>query len=139
MAVHLECLLRDLLRDGPLPWSEMRRSLPDYAKTQAEEVLHTLVQQGALFRHPPVNRRMGTRFALSPANPLPAARAELRTLLDRLQSWGYDRAQVRESLLEALREEEWAEAHQHPTLPAPVPEQALLDTVVEFRMPVGSP
>ena len=41
---------------------ELRRKLPDYAKTQAEAILEEEVNQGRIYRHPPANSRSGPRF-----------------------------------------------------------------------------
>ena len=38
MRVHVEHLLRAALQEKPLGVSDLRRKLPDYAKTQADEL-----------------------------------------------------------------------------------------------------
>ena len=106
--VHLEQLLCNLLGAGPLTWSEIRKRLPDYAKIMAESVLDEQVARGKFFRHPPASARTGPRYGLEPADPRPHVQAELALLVSRLETSGFARAVVRETLLDLLREEEWA-------------------------------
>src|SRR6266581_2193183 len=39
MTVHVAALLRSALQEGPLSWSELRRSLPAYAQEKAQAIL----------------------------------------------------------------------------------------------------
>ena len=107
--VHLEQLLRQTLGDGPLPWSEVRRRLPDYAKLRAERLLEEQVARGRIFRHPAAGR-LGPRYSLSPPEPHPYLRPELDAILRRLQCLGFSRKQLRASALDYLLEEEWADS-----------------------------
>src|SRR2546425_6069431 len=50
MNVHVAHILRVVLQDSPLAWSELRRKLPDYAKALAESVLNEQLSQGLLHR-----------------------------------------------------------------------------------------
>lgn len=108
MRVHLEWLLRGVLGQGPLTWSEIRKRLPDYAKVQSESVLEELVAHGKLHRHPPAGRRAGPRFGLEAADPHPYVLPELNALFTRCERLGFGRAGVRAALLDLLRQEEWA-------------------------------
>jgi hypothetical protein len=108
MPVHLAQLLRQALEEGPLAWSELRRKLPDYAKTQAESVLEERVVQGLLYRHPPASSRGGVRFGLQRPDPKEYLRAELTGVFERLQRLGFSQVQLREGALDLLHEEEWA-------------------------------
>lgn len=107
MPVHIQRLLRDALQQGPLPWSELRRKLPAYAQAHAEHVLDEQVKQGVLHRHPRLGRG-GERFGLRPADPKDYLRQELVEVFGRLEQLGFTQAQLRESALELLHEEEWA-------------------------------
>ncbi|HYT94703.1 MAG TPA: hypothetical protein VEL76_38660 [Gemmataceae bacterium] len=108
MRVHVVQLLQAALSEQPLAVSELRRKLPDYAKTQAEAILEEEVAAGALHRHPPANSRSGPRFSAEPANPKTFLRNELPTLFSRLEKLGFSQAQLRQAALELLHEEEWA-------------------------------
>lgn len=122
MRVHIARLLQTALAEQPLAASELRRKLPDYAKTQAESVLEEEVAQARLFRHPPTNSRGGPRFGAAPPDPKSALRNELAGLFARLEHLGFTQAQLRQSALELLHEEEWAPAPsagpQQPAAPA---------------------
>ncbi len=107
MRVHVAQLLRTALSEQPLAVSELRRKLPDYAKTQAEAILEEEVANGALHRHPPANSRSGPRFSAEPANPKTFLRNELPALFTRLETLGFSNAQLRQAALELLHEEEW--------------------------------
>ncbi|MBV9124683.1 MAG: hypothetical protein JO112_15105 [Planctomycetes bacterium] len=113
MAEHVRALLGQVLENGPLPWTEIRRKLPAYAQTQAEAVLEEQVAQGRLFRHPRAGRG-GERFGLQAADPKDYLRTELGNLFRRLEQLGFTQNQLRESALDLLHEEEWS-----PTSPAP--------------------
>jgi hypothetical protein len=107
MRVHIAQLLRGALEGGPLAASELRRKLPDYAKTQAEAVLEEEVAQGRIHRHPPANSRSGPRFGVEPADPKTFLRSELGTLFARLERLGFAQARLRQAALELLHDEEW--------------------------------
>jgi hypothetical protein len=106
MREHVAQLVRRVLRDGALPWSELRRRLPDYAKILAETVLQDEVARRRLFQHPPLGPRLGSRYGLQPAGPEPYARQELTGVYERLAALGFNRDQARAALLEVLSEEE---------------------------------
>jgi hypothetical protein len=108
MPVHLEYLLRSLLEERPLPWSEIRRKLPDYAKTLAEPVLENQVARGILYRHPPINSRTGPRFGIRPPDPKEYLRSELSRVFERLEQLGFTVPQIRAGAIELLHEEEWS-------------------------------
>lgn len=128
MRVHLGQLLRGVLARGPLAWSELRRRLPDYAKTQAEPILQEELARGRLFAHPPLGPRLGPRYGLSPARPGPYVRQELDGLLRRMETLGFSPEQVRQALLEQLRSDNDRLA---PTRPEGPPTQAADETLVE--------
>jgi hypothetical protein len=107
MGEHLANLLEDTVREQPLPWSEIKRKLPDYAKTLAEPVLDEQVARGKLHRHPPLSSRSGPRFGTSTPDPKDNLRSELTGMFERLEKLGFTRVQVREAALEMLHEEEW--------------------------------
>jgi hypothetical protein len=107
MAVHITELLRSALREGPLPWSELRRKLPAYAQGQAESVLAEGVAQGVFYRYPR-SGRAGERFGLEPPDPKDYLRSELAALFRRLEPLGFSQARLREGALELLHEEEWS-------------------------------
>jgi hypothetical protein len=115
MPLHIAQLLRSALENGPLAVSELRRKLPDYAKTQAEVVLEQEVAQGRLHRHPPANSRSGPRFGAEPADPKTFLSTELGALFTRLERLGFTRSQLRQGALDLLHDEEWGP----PTTPAP--------------------
>ena len=110
MRVHVAYLLRAALEEQPLAASELRRKLPDYAKTQAEAVLEEEVAQGRIHRHPPANSRSGPRFGVHPPDPRTFLRNELGTLFGRLERLGFTQTQLRQAALELLHDEEWAPA-----------------------------
>ncbi|MCC6420592.1 MAG: hypothetical protein IT429_20330 [Gemmataceae bacterium] len=118
MRVHVTHLLQVALAEQPLAASELRRKLPDYAKTQAEAVLEEEVAQGRLFRHPPANARSGPRFGAMAPDPRTFLRTELNALFGRLARLGFGIPQLREAALEVLHDEEWA--------PTPEPEPAAI-------------
>jgi hypothetical protein len=107
MTVHIAQLLVNALEAGPLAASELRRKLPDYAKTQAEAVLEEEVVQGRIHRHPPANSRSGPRFGAEPPDPKTFLRTELGTLFGRLERLGFSQTQLRQAALELLHDEEW--------------------------------
>ncbi len=121
MRVHVAQLLQTALHEQPLAASELRRKLPDYAKTQAEAILEEEVVQGRLYRHPPQNARSGPRFGVAPPDPRTFLRTELNTLFGRLGRLGFTRAQLREAALEVLHDEEWGNAEEPAQAAAPLP------------------
>lgn len=121
--LHLEQLLRRVLRRGPLAWSAIRRHLPGYAKIAAESILEEQVARGRIYRHPRVGR-LGIRYSLTPAEPRLYVQTELATLFGRLEDLGFARRQVRRSILELLREDEVRETPRSTTPPRPMPRRA---------------
>jgi hypothetical protein len=109
MPVHLATLLNNVLGEKPLGMSEIRRKLPDYAKTQAEFILEEQVAKGTLFRHPPLSSRTGPRFGVRSPLARDYLRPELAKVFQRLGQLGFTQAQLREGAMELLNEEEWAE------------------------------
>jgi hypothetical protein len=125
MAVHVAALLKAALEDEPLGWSELRRSLPAYAISQAEAVLHEQIAQRQLFRHPRSGRGVD-RFGTKPPDPKTYLRAELPEVFQRLEKLGFSAEQLRESALELLHDEEWALLPPaQETRPAPEPAATL--------------
>jgi hypothetical protein len=110
MAVHIAALLREVLQEGPLNFSELRRKLPAYAVAQAESVLMEQVNQGILYKHPRVGKRGGDRFGIRPADPKDYLLSELAQVFQRLEQLGFSQSQLREAALEILHEDEWASA-----------------------------
>jgi hypothetical protein len=108
MRVHLASLLRTTLEERPLNLSELRRKLPDYAKLQIEPILEEEVAQGNLHRHPALSSRSGPRYSTRQPNPRDYLRTELDDVFTRLQRLGFSLADLRQSALELLHEEEWA-------------------------------
>jgi len=108
MNVHVAYLLRQTLEEAPLAWSELRRKLPDYAKVTAEAVLEEQVAQGLLHRHPPASSRSGPRYGVQRPEAREYLRGELTGAFARLEKLGFSQAQLRESAMELLQEEEWA-------------------------------
>lgn len=129
MPVHVAALLETTLQDGALNWSELRRKLPAYAQAQAEPILQEMLKLGRLHRHPRLNARGGERFGARPADPKDYLRAEFVTVFNRLEGLGFTQAQLRESALELLHEEEWASppaaADEQPATEATVSEAAV--------------
>lgn len=107
--VHLRHLVREVLRAGPLPWNDIRRRLPEYAKMQAEGVVEDMIASGELFRHPPPGPRMGPRFGLIPADVRTYLRPELEAVFRRLESMGLGRDQLRAAAFELLHDSEWSD------------------------------
>jgi hypothetical protein len=103
---HVKVLLQDVLREGPLPWSELRRRLPKYARHLAESVLNEQLAHGALFRHPPAHARIGPRYALHPPDARRYLRPAVDELFDRMAALDFSRADVRQALQQMLDEEE---------------------------------
>jgi hypothetical protein len=117
MNVHIGWLLRETLKDGPLPWSELRRKLPAYAVERgAENILQEHVAQNQFFRHPKLGGRGGDRFGVAKPDAKDYLRPELVELFQKLEPLGFTANQLRASALELLHEEEWASV--------PAPDQA---------------
>lgn len=112
MPVHVEALIRDMLQEEPLGWSELRRKLPLYAQEPAGPMLQQMVAQGQLHRHPRLGRG-SERFGVGRPDPREYLRTELIAAFSRLEQLGFSQSQLRQSALELLHEEEWA------SLPAP--------------------
>jgi hypothetical protein len=109
MPIHLANLLRNVLEEKPLAMADIRRKLPDYAKTLAEPILEAQVAKGILFRHPPLNSRTGPRFGIGSPQAREYLRPELTKVFLRLEQLGFTQAQLREGAMELLNEAEWAE------------------------------
>jgi hypothetical protein len=116
MEVHLTVLLRSVLEEAPLPWSELRRKLPPYAQDKIEPILQGQVEQGALHRHPRLGRG-GERYGLRPADARDYLKPELGALFRRLAQLGFSESQLREAAIEVLHDEEWS-PEQTPAPPA---------------------
>jgi hypothetical protein len=116
MRVHVAYLLQEALKEQPLATSELRRKLPDYAKTHADDILEEEVAQGRIHRHPPASSRSGPRYGVAPPDPRTFLSTELSTLFGRLEKLGFSQAQLRAAALELLHDEEWA-----PTPPSEEP------------------
>jgi hypothetical protein len=108
MPVHVAHLLRLTLEEKPLALPDLRRKLPDYAKTLGESVLNDQVAQGRLFQHPPASKRTGPRYGAWRPEPKEYLRQELSQVFQRLEQLGFTPTQLREGALELLHEEEWA-------------------------------
>lgn len=118
MRVHIVNLLAAALSERPLAASELRRKLPDYAKSQAESILEEEVAQGRMYRHPSLSSRGGPRFGVEPPSPRDFLRTELTTLFNRLARLGFTHPQLRASAIELLHEEEWAPEQENETATA---------------------
>jgi len=103
---HVHEMLRDVLAEGPLAWSELRRRLPRYARYLAESVLNEQLAFGRVFRHPPRTPRSAPRFALHPADLRTYLRPAVSDLLARLEPLGFSRTEVRRGLRQILSEGE---------------------------------
>src|SRR5262245_38303552 len=108
MPVHVAQILRVTLAEEPLGLPELRRKMPDYAKTLTESVLNDQVAQGRLFQHPPASKRSGPRYGAARPDPREYLRQELVQAFARLEQLGFMQAQLRAGALELLHEEEWA-------------------------------
>lgn len=105
MKVHLACLVRALVEEKPLSWSEIRRKLPEYARSLACPVLEDLLAEGTLHRHPPT--KGPPRFGLHRPDPKIYLRPELERAFARLEKLGLSRAELRQGAIELLHHEEW--------------------------------
>jgi hypothetical protein len=106
MKVHVGVLLKEALTEGPLAWSELRRKLPGYAKSQAADVLQDQVSQKQLFRYPRCGR-IRERFGVQPPDLKLYLRPELISLFHRLSSLGFHPDHLRACALELLHDDEW--------------------------------
>jgi hypothetical protein len=125
MAVHVAELLQGVLRQGPLPWSTLRRRLPIYARAQAESVLKEQLIQGRLFRHPRLGRA-AERYGLEPCDAKAYLRHELERVFQRLAHLGFSQPQLKAGALELLHEEQWGmplEASPLPRTPEKSPQE----------------
>lgn len=129
MAEHVRGLLRQALREQPLPWSELRRKLPAYAQTQAEGMLEEEVAHGRIFRYPRSGRG-GERFGVRPPDPKEFLRPELVRVFQRLEQMGFGQNQLREAAIELLHEEEWSSV---PPVATNVPSVSPTDVPSEHR------
>jgi hypothetical protein len=114
MRDHLVWLLRTAIEERALTLSDLRRKLPDYAKTQIEAVLEEEVAKGSVFRHPPLSSRSGPRYGMRKADPKDYLRQELSAVFLRLQPLGFSQEELREGALELLHDEEWAPGQEQP-------------------------
>jgi len=113
MPQHIAVLLRQLLAEEALGWSDLKRKLPAYAVERgAEAILQEQIAQGKLHRHPKIGSRGGERYGVRKPDPKDYLRNELIAVFGRLQQLGFSESQLRQGALELLHEEEWA------TLPA---------------------
>ncbi len=114
MRVHLTYLLVTAVQEKPLSLSDLRRKLPDYAKTQADAVLEEEMAEGRLHRHPPVSSRSGPRYGAERPNPRDYLQDELRAVFAKLRPHGFTDEQLRAGALELLHDEEWADSLSQP-------------------------
>lgn len=112
MNIHLANLLQATLQEQPLAWAEIKRKIPDYARTLAESVLEEQVAKGLLHRYPSTSKRGGPRFSAQPPCPKDFLRTELTGVFHRLEQLGFTLTQLRESALELLHEEEWSSSEE---------------------------
>ena len=107
MREHLIWLVRGLVEQTPLSWSEIRRKLPQYARLQACSALEDLLASGELHRHPPTSKRNGPRFGLHPPDPKLYLRPELERAFVHLESLGFGRDQLKQGVLDLMQDDEW--------------------------------
>jgi hypothetical protein len=124
MSIHIASLLRTVLAEGPLGWSELKRKLPAYAQTQAEPILRAQVSQGLLYQHPRLGSRGSERFGLQPPDAREYLRPKLAEIFRELAELEFSRAQIREAALELLHEEEWGSSIEEPAQAIARPESA---------------
>lgn len=136
MPVHVAALIKSTLEEGALAWSELRRKLPAYAQTQAENVLQELLARKELYTHPRTGRG-GERFGVRPPDPKDYLRSELSDVIHRLEKLGFNQSQIRAGALELLHDEEWK-----PELPrtsAPKQQSEPAETEVYLANKGGAP
>jgi hypothetical protein len=107
---HAKVLLHEAIKAGPISWSDLRKKLPKYLRHLAESALSEELARGAIHEHPQASPRMGPRYAHEPAKVACYAKRELQDVLTRLTQCGFTRGQARETLMQLLQEEEWADA-----------------------------
>jgi len=106
---HAKVLLHDAINGGPISWTDLRKKLPKYVRHLAESVLNEELARGAIHEHPQASPRMGPRYAHEPAKVECYAKRELQEVLIRLEQCGFTRGQARETLMQLLQDEEWAD------------------------------
>ena len=107
---HATVLLHEAIKEGPMSWTDLRKKLPKYLRHLAESALNEELAKGTIHRHPPATSRRGPRYAHQPADVRCYASKELHEMLARLEQCGFARADARDSLMQLLQEEEWAES-----------------------------
>jgi hypothetical protein len=117
MEVHVAHLLRSAADQRPMAWPDLRRKLPDYARTHAESLLEQEVARGTLYRHPPLTKRTGPRYGTSRPDPKEFLNSELSEVFNRLERLGFSESEIRAGALELLHEEEWAPTRRPPEAP----------------------
>ena len=123
MPVHVAALVSEVLQEGALSESELRRKLPAYAVSHLEAVVQEQATRGLLFRHPRLSSRGGERFGVRPADPKDYLRDELTSVFQNMERLGFTRPQVRAGALELLHDEEWAAPVAAPAQMDPTPAQ----------------
>ncbi|HKI30962.1 MAG TPA: hypothetical protein VKA46_03795 [Gemmataceae bacterium] len=140
MAAHVAQLIRSVLEEVPLAWSELRRKLPAYSHAQAQQVLDEQLAQGLLHRHPRAASRGAERFGVRRPDPKDYLRQELPPLFTRLTALGFTRPQIRAAALELLHEEEWdAEPPAPPQPEASAPPAPKEERAAEPQVPLAGP
>jgi len=107
MPVHIQMLIKQLVAETALAWTDLRRKLPSYAVDQAEPIFQELITRNTLHRHPRVGRG-SDRYGVQKPDPKEYLRSELIASFGRLEKLGFTQAQLRAGALELLHEEEWA-------------------------------
>lgn len=120
MPQHVAWLVQEGLQDGPLPLSELRRKVPEYALAQLDAVLQEQLTQGRLHRHPKLTARGGERFGVRTPEAKDYAGQELAAAFVRLKELGFSETQVRTGMLDLLHDQEWGPAS---ALPPPKPKR----------------
>jgi hypothetical protein len=126
MRVHVAALIREVLQEGPLGASELRRKLPAYAQTQMDDVLQEMLANKQLHRHPRSGRG-GERLGARPPEARDYLKDELGVVFARLEQLGFTPSQIRAGALELLHDEEWSPrppAKSQPKTPEPPVGQA---------------
>jgi hypothetical protein len=117
---HVVELVRSALRERPLSWPELRSRLPAYVRGITQKVLREQVAKGSLFVHPRHGRRGADRFALTPPEIREYVQDGLHMLFQRLQRIGFAATAARETALELLHTEVWADPNSPPAAREPV-------------------
>jgi hypothetical protein len=105
---HVHEMLHAILTAGPLPWAEMRRRLPRYARYLAESVLNEQLAHGRLHRHPPRTSRAAPRYGLEPADVRAYLQPALADVFARLEPLGFTPGELRRGLRQLLGEGGWS-------------------------------